>query len=109
MTLPWRTVLSPVDRWIQMLEEVKAQQAEHPDRAAELFFGDHSTAALYRRRLEAGYVPSTQQQVSLDTSGFVFFVKHAGNKARLLAQYVGTSGHRRTPLRWIGAQEELAV
>lgn len=104
----WRRVDSPADRWRSMLDAIRAEQPEHPDKAAEVFYGDPSTAALYRRRLEAGYIPSTATELPLDTKGFEFIVRYHGNKARLLCRWIGTQP-RRTPFRWVGAQEAMPV
>lgn len=108
MTGQWRRVDTPAERWRTQLDTIRAEQHEHPEQACELFHGDQSTAALYRRRLEAGYVPTTATELPLDTKGFEFVVRHHGTKARLLCRWVGAGTHR-TPLRWVGAQEVMPV
>ena len=106
----WRRVESPAKRWAGTLALVREEQPEHPDKACELFYGDPSTAALYRRRLEAGYVPTTTTtELTIDTRGFEFIVRYHGNKARLLGRWIGTATPKRTPLKWVGAQEAMPV
>lgn len=109
MSMDWRRIESPTERWETALQLVREQQDQHPDKAAELFYGDPSTAALYRRRLQAGYVPTSANELAIDTRGFEFFVKYAGGRARLLCRWVGTGKRKRTPLAWVGAQEVLPV
>lgn len=104
----WRRVETPTERWVTMLALVRDEQDAHPDKACEVFYGDPSTAALYRRRLENGYVPTTTNEITLDTKGFEFVVRYHGNKARLLCRWVGNTP-RRTPLKWIGSQEVMPV
>jgi hypothetical protein len=86
----WRRIDTPASRWAAMLSEVRAEQPDHPELAAELFRGDSSTAYAYARRLRAGLVPSTGTEQPLDTAGFTFDVKQAGQaRAVLYARWIG--------------------
>jgi hypothetical protein len=90
MSVVWRRIDTPASRWAELLSEVRAEQPDHPELAAELFRGDPSTAYMYARRLRAGLVPSTSGETPLDTAGFVFHVKQAGgNRCVLYGQWVG--------------------
>ena len=81
----WRRLPAPGDRWRELLDTVRAEQQHNPDGSAELFRGSRATAARYRRRLEAGAVPSTVHPHPLDTSGLRFFVRMHGRTAALYA------------------------
>lgn len=87
----WRQWNKTQERWQTKLAAIRAEQHLHPGKGAEVWFGDPSTAYLYRQRLAAGTVPSNASEIPLDTSGFAFVVRSEPNARTrsLLAMWVG--------------------